>query len=173
MARMNKKGRSSSNQFICLHRGITNSDAWKALNCETKCLILLVWERHNGKNNGTIPLSHREARAALRIGNDKTTKAFHQAQERGFLIERIKGSFEWKMGAGQGRSTEWELTTEPCDGRPAKGDYRKWKNQNAVPNAGTAGSYPGNRSGKNTAPNGPNGSDSGNRFSHFRVVSGS
>ena len=173
MGKADRKGRSKTEPFIRLHRGVTNSAAWKALACEAKCLVLLVWERHDGANNGVIPLSHREARLALGIGNTKTTRAFRDAQEHGFLIERAKGSFEWKMGAGQGRSTEWEITTEPCDGKPAERLYRDWKKQNAAPGVGTIGSQCGSRSEKNTAPKHLHGSCTGNRYARFRVVSGS
>ncbi len=91
MAKTNRNGRSKHIPFIKLHRGVTNSAAWKAMTCEAKCLVLLVWERHNGTNNGRISLSHREARKALGVGNTKTALAFKQAQEHGFLIERTKG----------------------------------------------------------------------------------
>jgi len=173
MAKANRKGRSNNSSFINLHRGVTNAPAWKALSCEAKCLVLAVWERHNGTNNGCISFSHREARDALSVGNDKTARAFRQAQEHGFLIERLKGSFQWKMGAGQGRATEWEITTEPCEGNPAKRQYNNWEKQNAVPNAGTNGTQCGNRSNKTAATNSPDGSQCGNRFDRFRVVNGS
>jgi len=173
MAKMNRKGRNNNVPFINLHRGVTNSPAWKALTCEARCLILAVWERHNGTNNGCIPLSHREARLALGVGNDKTARAFRQAQEHGFLIEREKGSFNWKVGAGEGRATEWELTTEPCEGKPAKCNYRAWQIQNAVPNAGTNGTQCGNRSNKTDTANSPDGTQCRNRYERFRVASGS
>ena len=173
MGRVNRKGRSKGPSYINLHRGITNSPAWKALSCEAKCLVLLVWERHSGTNNGTIPLSHREARTALGIGNTKTAKAFRDAQEHGFLIERAKGSFDWKMGAGQGRATEFELTAEPCDGNPPKLLYRYWQKQNAVPDAGTIGTQGGNRSKEIASQKHPNGTQGGNRSAPLRVVSGS
>lgn len=173
MAKTNRKGRSNNVPFINLHRGVTNSPAWKALSCEGRCLVLAVWERHNGTNNGCIPLSHREARLALGVGNTKTVRAFQQAKEHGFLIERMKGSFQWKIGAGQGRATEWEITTEPCEGKPAEMLYRKWEKQNPAPDAGTIGSDTGNRSSKNATSNCPDGSQRGNRFTQLRVVSGS
>ena len=131
MGKADRKGRSRNQPFIRLHRGVTDSAAWKSLSCEAKALLLLVWERHNGTNNGRIPLSHREARDALRIGNDKLQRAFLELQERGFLIARQKGSFDWKVAA------EWEITTEACGDRPADGRYRDWrKKQNAVPVSG-------------------------------------
>ena len=173
MAKTNRKGRSKRTPYINLHRGVTNSPAWKALSCETRCLVLCVWERHNGTNNGCIPLSHREARKELGIGNTKTAQAFRQAQEHGFLIIRSKGSFDYKVAAGEGRATEWEITTEPCDDKPAKCNYRGWKIQNAVPDAGTNGAQGGNRSRKTDTTNSPDGSHGGNRYGRLRVVNGS
>ena len=173
MGKTNRKGRSKYTPFINLHRGVTSSPAWKALSCEAKCLVLLVWERHNGMNNGRIPLSHREARLALGAGNNKTAAAFKQAQEHGFLIIRSKGSFNYKVLSGEGKATEWEISTEPCDNKPAKLDFRNWKKQNPVPDAGTAGSQGGNRSTKTIAQNNPDGSQGRNRYSRFRTVNGS
>ncbi len=124
-------------------------------------------------NNGCIPFSHREARLALGIGNTKTARAFKQAQEHGFLIIRSKGSFDYKVAAGEGRATEWEISTEACDEKPAKQGFKNWKKQTPVPDAGTAGSHLGNRSSKTTTQNSPDGSQSGNRYGRLRVVNGS
>ncbi|MBL6930572.1 MAG: hypothetical protein ISR46_03650 [Rhodospirillales bacterium] len=124
-------------------------------------------------NNGRIPLSHREARLALGVGNTKTARAFKDAQEHGFLIIRSKGSFNFKVASGEGKATEWEISTEPCDDKLAKLLYRNWKKQNPVPDAGTAGFQGGNRSTKTSAQNNPDGSQSRNRYSRFRVVNGS
>ncbi len=147
MGKSNGKGRSKYEPFVRLHRGVTNSAAWKSLSAEARCLLIEIWTRHNGVNNGSIAFSHREARQALRIGNGKVQQAFQELQDKGFLIARARGSFAWKLGAGQGRATEWEITTEPCDGKPAKASYRKWQESaEHGPDSGTAGSYSGNRS---------------------------
>lgn len=134
MGRVNRKGKNSFEPFVRLHRGVTRSSAWKSLSCEARSLLIEILARHNGTNNGGISYSHREGRQALRIGNGKVQQAFQELQDKGFLIARVRGSFEWKLGAGQGRATEWEITTEPCDGKPAKATYRQWReNQNAAP----------------------------------------
>ena len=121
MAKVNLTGRAKREPFILLHRGVTSSEAWKGLSCEARCLLLAIWERHNGQNNGRIPFSHREARKALRIGARKVASAFNALQDRGFLIQRAKGSFDWKAR----HATEWEITTEGCDGEPAKRLYKE------------------------------------------------
>jgi hypothetical protein len=137
MGKVTPKGRSKFEPHIRLHRGVTNSAAWKSLSCEARCLLIEIWTRNNGQNNGCIAYSHREARQALRVGNRKTQAAFRELQDRGFIIARTKGSFDWKSG----RATEWEITAEPCDDRLAKRLYRDWpKKQNTVPILRTDGS---------------------------------
>ena len=123
MAGTNQTGRTTKKeQFILLHRGVTKSKAWKNLTCEARCLLLEIWQRHTGQNNGSITFSHREARIALSIGALKVAKAFHALQDCGFLICRTKGSFDCKVR----HATEWEVTTESCDNKPATKLYKKW-----------------------------------------------
>ena len=148
MGRVNRKGRNKFEPFIRLHRGVTNSEAWKGLSCEARCLLIEIWARHNGQNNGRIPYSYREARKALGVGSRKVQAAFQELQDRGFMVPRAKGSFDWK----QRQATEWEITTEPCDDQPAKRLYREWlKKQNTAPTVGTDGTHGGHR-GDNERP---------------------
>ncbi len=148
MGKVNRKGRNKFEPFVRLHRGVTNSEAWKSLSCEARCLLIEIWARHNGQNNGRIPYSHREARKTLRIGSRKVQAAFQELENRGFVVPRAKGSFDWK----QRQATEWEITTEPCDDQPAKRLYRKWlEKQNTAPTVGTDGTRGGHR-GNNERP---------------------
>lgn len=127
MAKVNRKGRSNYEPYIKLNRGVTKSLAWQNLKCEARALMIEIWARHNGSNNGQIGYSHRQARVALGVGNRKVQGAFKELQDKGFIVARYKGHFDWKLAAGQGRASEWELTTEACDGNPPKGTFRKWK----------------------------------------------
>ena len=173
MARANTTGRTKNEQFIRLHRGVTNSDAWKSLSCEARSLLLEVWARHNGSNNGRIPLGRKEARKALRIGSRKLKNAFRDAQDRGFLIERQKGSFNFKVAAGKGRATEWEITTEKCDNRPPKRLYRDWpEKQNTGTTVVTAGNHGGHRFEPTGPQKGSNGNHSSDRSGHSRGSNG-
>ncbi len=126
MGKANAKGRSANDPFIRLHKGVTRSEAWRSLSCEAKALLLEVWQRHNGQNNGEIPYSWREAREALRIGQTKVKNAFNELQERGFLKVKLRGSFDWKHAGKDNRATEWQLTTEPFNGKPPSAEYRGW-----------------------------------------------
>lgn len=173
MGKMNAKGRNKYEQHIRLHRGVTNSAAWKTLSCEATRLLLLVWARHHGTNNGSIAFSWREAREALRVGSKKVPAAFRELQERGFLIRRSASSFDWKVGAGEGKATEWEITTEPCDGQLAKKHYRDWtEKQNTATTVGADRNHSGSRSRNNSQEHPPNGNHSGSRYGPFKTSSG-
>lgn len=126
--KVNNKGRNTDQQFIRLDAAVTQSPAWRSLLCEARSLLIEIWKRHNGYNNGKISYSHREAKEALGIGSTKAKRAFDQLIERGFLIIRRASSFNFKGNGGASRATEWELTTEPCDGESAKRNYLSYRN---------------------------------------------
>ena len=167
--KVNAKGRNKYEAHIRLHRGVTNSEAWKTLSCEATRLLLLVWARHNGMNNGRIALSWREAREGLRVGSRKVSSAFRELEERGFLICRSASSFRWKVGAGEGKANEWEITTEPCDEQPAKKLYRDWtEKQKTVTTVGADRNHSGSRSRNNSQQHPPSGNHSGSRYVPFK-----
>ena len=155
MRKTNAKGRNKFESHIRLHRGILNSGAWKSLSCQATRLLIQIWARHNGGNNGKIPYSKREALTELHIGSQKAQKAFQELQDKGFLICRSKGSFDYKVSAGEGRASEWEITEEPCDGHLAKKTYKKWTKKQ--------------KPGTTVVPAGDHGST---RFTHFAPPSG-
>lgn len=169
MAKANKTGRSRFVPYIKLHRGVTDSEAWKSLSCEARCVVLEVWARHNGQNNGRIVLSHREVRQALHIAPRRVVRAFREAVDRGFLIERSKGSFNCKVA----RATEWEITTEECDDKTPKAPYRDWgKKQNAGTAVVADGNHSGSRARKLSHEKGVHGNHSGSRQGGFADVHG-
>ena len=164
MAKADQKGRTKGEPHIRLHRGVTYSEAWKGLSCVARCVLLEVWVRHNGFNNGQIACSHRQIKKALRIGSAKATSAFRELQDAGFIIMRQRGSFDWKAGAGEGRATEWEITTEPCNGKPATGLYRQAKKKTTVRASGTAGTSTRGRSRHKPPSKQSNGTRRRNRY---------
>lgn len=106
-SRPNKKGRNHG-QFILLPRWLTRSPAWKTMSPNAKALLLDVWERHNGSNNGDISYAVREAEE-IGLSKDQTSRAFKELCERGFLKMRKASSFTLKTKEAR----TWELTAEP------------------------------------------------------------
>lgn len=125
-------GRSANQRFIKLHEGVTGSDAYQALSVFARAILIEVWRRHDGTNNGSIPYSERDGKTALGTGRRQVREALAQLVEHGFLIKHQKGSFSTKVR----HAAEWEITPEPHrDGSPAKHLYRSWQKKSS----GTSG----------------------------------
>lgn len=120
--------RSRFSHLIRLDAAVTQSLAWRSLFCEARSLLIEIWKRHKRFNNGSISYSYREAKKALGIGSTKVKKALNQLIDRGFLIIRRASSFNFKGNGGASKVTEWELTTENCDGENPKRNYRTYQN---------------------------------------------
>ncbi len=138
-----RKGRSKRTApFIMLLHWMLNSPAWRSLSLPARCLLLEVWQRYNGQNNGEIAFSVREAARALGVGKNTPTKLFRELEDKGFLKARQRGSFHWKGG----EATTWELTMEPCGEKPATKEFMSWRptgeKQKPVPHTGTNGPPP-------------------------------
>jgi hypothetical protein len=113
----------SGDRFIKLTHQLLDSEAWQGASLGCRCLILEIWKRSNGKNNGAIPYSVREVTAALRCGKTQAVRYLKEAQERGFIVAMKRGSFD---GKGGGKATRWLITTEPFENRKPSCDFLKW-----------------------------------------------
>ncbi len=109
---------------------LLNSPAYQSLAPGPRALLIEVWLRHNGQNNGEITYSVREAAERLRCGKDTAAKWFQELEEKRFLIARRRGSFTYKAR----HATEWEITAEPYRERPASKDFMHWNPANEIQN---------------------------------------
>ncbi|ESY87521.1 hypothetical protein X739_05935 [Mesorhizobium sp. LNHC220B00] len=114
-----RRGRGESDgHFFQVYEWFMRSTAWQAATVYERSLYLEIKRRYNGRNNGAISLSHREAEALLDCSNTAVEKAFKGLQCKGFIKPQQKGSFGWKTtkdGRKQGRATRWRLTELPQD----------------------------------------------------------
>ena len=106
MPKTTHKGRNNNEPYVMLHRGVTNSDAWKSLDGITRAGLIEIWTYHNGSNNGQISFSVRQMRSALKVSTGKAAKIFSDLQDRGFLVKRRGSSFDWKEGAGKAQARQ-------------------------------------------------------------------
>ena len=121
--------------FFQMYEWFMKSCAWQHASVYEKALYVEIKRRYNGRNNGNIPMSHREAADLLQCSNKPVTAAFKGLQEKGLIKAAQKGSFDWKVareGKNFGRSTRWELTELPLDipVRVLSGgtkDFMKWR----------------------------------------------
>lgn len=117
------RGRSmSAGRFVLLPHWLLRSAAWMTLSPDAKALLLHVWQRHNGANNGEISYAVREA-AAIGLSKDRTARAFAALIERGFLVCTRASAFTVKTRDAR----LWRITAEPC-GNELRGtkDFMFW-----------------------------------------------
>lgn len=119
-------GRSANRRFIRLHAGITGSDAYQDLKPLPRALLIEIWRRHDGFNNGRIPYSEREGASALHTGRNQIRAGLNDLIEHGFIVRHQRGSFNVKDRT----SSEYSITAEDMfDGTPATHAYREWRKQ--------------------------------------------
>jgi hypothetical protein len=121
-----RRGRSKTERFVMLQHWLLNSEAWGSLKPSERALFVELKRRHNGSNNGQIGLSCREAAKFCKINADTASKGLRRLTELGFTKVRKVGAFSVKCR----HSTEYELTDEDCDGRPATKDFMSWRPKN-------------------------------------------
>jgi hypothetical protein len=109
-------------RFVMLHHYLLKSAAWRTLHNDAKALLIDVWERHNGVNNGEISYSVREAER-IGISEAQASRMFAMLVDRRFLA--VVKNAVFKAGTKQART--WRITAEPCGGKPATRDFMRWR----------------------------------------------
>ncbi len=105
---------------IRLYAYVTTSDAWHSLTPLARALLIQIWVRHTGTNNGDIGYSIREAKKEFHCGDHQASRAFNDLQDRGFIVRHRCATYDGKVG----RATRWRLTAEPLSKmNPATHDY--------------------------------------------------
>lgn len=141
--RQDRRGRSkTAGPFVQLHHWMLRSAAYRDLTPAARALFTELVMIYDGKNNGFIALSARDAARRCRVNKDTATRAFRELIEHGFIECVTPGGFSRKVR----HATEWRLTHLQCDktgGAPSKGFMRWPTMQTAVPNKGQHGPVSG------------------------------
>ena len=120
-------------RHVRIYHWMMDAEAWQSLTGNQRAIYIEMAARYNGRNNGRIPYSVREAAESLHIGKSTAARDLAALQERGFIIPRKKGAFSLKVR----HATEWRLTEYFCDVTPAMStkEFMRWspKIQNTVP----------------------------------------
>ena len=125
--------------FLQLNHWMLRCPAWRSLSVYSRSLYVEIRARYNGRNNGDIPFSYREAEELLNCSNKPIPAAFRELQEKGFMKAITKGCFSWKVRfEGKGRASTWLLTDLPQD-YPQRGlspskEFMSWKPDDADKN---------------------------------------
>jgi hypothetical protein len=129
----NHKGRSTTRgQFVQLTHHILRSAAWQSLSPAAVSVYLALRYRYNGRNNGSIVLSVRDAAEWSNINKDTAGRALRMLVDRGLIECVTLGGFTRKVR----HATEWRLLDVRCDvtGALPSRAFQQWRPQrNVVP----------------------------------------
>jgi hypothetical protein len=121
---MNAKGRSvGAARHVRLYLWLVSSEAYQALDCTARALLVEFYSLYNGMNNGELFLSVREAARRLGVAPNTAMKAIRQLEDKGFIRPNQRGSFHWKAG----HATSWILTEFEYSGKSATKDFMRWQ----------------------------------------------
>ncbi|MBR0719390.1 hypothetical protein [Bradyrhizobium liaoningense] len=125
---MRKK--DTAERFVRLTHRMMQTAAWRSLKGNDRAIYVELVMRYRGNNNGSIPLSVREAARSILVSKATAARSLIRLQDRGFIVTTAKGRF-----APQRHATEWRLTEFRCDltGQPASRDFENWVAADIIP----------------------------------------
>ena len=101
---MKKPKKNSRGRFVMLTHDMIKSAAWQSLDGNEQALYVHFATRFDGKNNGRISFSVREAAQALNISKDTGARTIKVLIDRG-LVEIVKRS-AFNLKRGPDKATE-------------------------------------------------------------------
>jgi hypothetical protein len=108
-------------RFAKLPHDFLHHPTFRSAGGNAKCVLLELWSRHNGKNNGDLSLSYREAKTLLGLGQAAYSAALNEQQERRLIVNTSPGQFVGRFAA------TWRLTMIADKGAQPNSDYLAWK----------------------------------------------
>lgn len=120
-----RKGKKGGGRFVHLPEYLQATEAWATLKPGPRALYIELKRRYNGRNNGRIILSQRDAAKAINVNRNTVGGYFAELEARG-LIAMMQGAFLGPSGIGQ--AALWALQELPTsDGKPATKAFLNWR----------------------------------------------
>lgn len=118
----NKRG--GAGRHVQLLEWLQTSEAWATLPPGPRALYIELKRRFDGKNNGAIFLSHRDAATALNVHRNTVGPYFRELERRGFIHLTVAPH----LGpSGIGEASVWALEELPTqDGKLAGKAFMRW-----------------------------------------------
>lgn len=134
--RLNKKGRNPGmDRFTGVPHTVMKSEAYRSLSSTARSLLFELAMIENGKNNGSLYLSVRDAADRLGMSDpNSVTNAFDELTDRGLICCTKAAHFEVKA-ADHSRARCWKLTWKAANRRPPSDEWRAYC---APPDSGAA-----------------------------------
>ena len=117
--------RGEAGRHVQLPEWLQASEAWATMKPGPRALYIELKRRFNGKNNGAIFLSHRDAAMALNVHRNTVGSWFHDLERRGFIRLKIAPH----LGpSGIGEASVWALEELPIqDGKLPGKAFMSWR----------------------------------------------
>lgn len=120
-----KSGKRGAGRHVQLPEYLQATEAWATMKPGPRALYVALKRRYNGRNNGNIVLSHRDAATALNVHRNTVGPWFQELQERGF-ITMTEGPCLGPEGVG--KAALWALQEErTVDGRKPRKGFMAWR----------------------------------------------
>lgn len=120
-----KKGKKGAGRHVQLPEWLQVTEAWSGLKPQPRALYIELKRRFNGRNNGRIVLSYRDAAEAINVHRNSVGAYFAALEKRG-LIAMTQRHYLGPSGIGQ--ASLWALQELPTvDGAPAQMGFKKWR----------------------------------------------
>jgi hypothetical protein len=85
--------------FLRIPRSFAQSYEFRHLGSSAKGVLIELWSRFNGGNNGDLYLSYREAETSLGYGRHTTARAFKELQEGRFIRQTSRSHWTGKKAS--------------------------------------------------------------------------
>lgn len=121
-----KTRRKTEPLHVRLYASIMETEAWLHLSGSAVKVLLALAIRDNGKRNGTIGFSCREAAEKTGLSDRTAWRCLIELQDKGFIVCTHKGGFNRKVL----HASLWRYTWAPWPGgKPAAPtrDFEKWR----------------------------------------------
>jgi DNA-binding transcriptional MocR family regulator len=120
-----KHPKKGTGRHVQLPEYLQASEAWRTMKPGPRALYIELKRRFNGRNNGQIILSHRDAAEALAVHRNTVGAWFEELEARGF-IWMAQGPYLGPSGIGQ--AALWALAEEmTLDMKPARKTFMAWR----------------------------------------------
>lgn len=122
-----KKNKRGAGRFVQLSEYLQSTAAWQDLKPGPRALYIAIKRRYNGRNNGRIFLSHREAADEINVHRNTIGPYFDALISHGFI--RIEQA-SYLGPDGVGKAALLALTEYgTADGKPATREFASWKKE--------------------------------------------
>ena len=121
------KRANGAKHWVQLEHYLLDSPAWKGLTPNARIVYIEIKKRYNGRNNGMIALSSRDAGDAINASHNTGARAIRELLDAGFLVICTGSSFNRKVRlATEYRLTEARDDRDGFDSLPTK-EFMKLK----------------------------------------------